>query len=112
MRNFNFDRINPEIKSFKRKLNAKGKQSFWDISYYLKDDLLVKVDRASMKYSLKVECPYLDHRVIEYAINIDADLRYHNGISKYVLKKFYTIICQSNYLIDQNGVLLFRCHFG
>jgi asparagine synthase (glutamine-hydrolysing) len=31
--------------------------------------------------------PYLDHRVIEYAINIDADLRYHKGISKYILKE-------------------------
>ncbi len=84
---FNFDRINEEIKTDKRKLNPKSKQSFWDINYYLKDDLLVKVDRASMKYSLESRVPYLDHRVIEYAINIDADLRYHKGISKYILKE-------------------------
>jgi len=84
---FNFDRINKDIITEKRELSPKGKQSFWDINYYLKDDLLVKVDRASMKYSLESRVPYLDHRVIEYAVNIDADLRYHKGISKYILKE-------------------------
>jgi len=84
---FNFDRINKDVITEKRELSPKGKQSFWDINYYLKDDLLVKVDRASMKYSLESRVPYLDHRVIEYAVNIDADLRYHKGISKYILKE-------------------------
>ena len=84
---FNFDRINLDTKTEKRELTPKGKQSFWDINYYLKDDLLVKVDRASMKYSLESRVPYLDHRVVEYAVNIDADLRFHKGISKYILKE-------------------------
>ena len=84
---FNFDAFNPDYNHLNRKLNAKGEQSIWDISYYLKDDLLVKLDRASMKHSLECRVPFLDHRVVEYAINIDADLRYHNGISKYVLKE-------------------------
>jgi asparagine synthase (glutamine-hydrolysing) len=85
--NFSFDRFNHEVVSKKRVLSTKGKQSFWDINYYLKDDLLVKVDRASMKYSLESRVPYLDHRVVEYAVNIDSDLRYHKGISKYILKE-------------------------
>ncbi len=85
--NFSFDRFNREVDSGKRILTPKGKQSFWDINYYLKDDLLVKVDRASMRYSLESRVPYLDHRVVEYAVNIDADLRYHKGISKYILKE-------------------------
>ena len=55
--------------------------------YYLKDDLLTKVDRASMKYSLESRVPYLDHRVIEFAINLDESLKYKNGISKYILKE-------------------------
>lgn len=84
---FCFDRFNKEISNSKRILNPKGMQSFWDINYYLKDDLLVKVDRASMRYSLESRVPYLDHRVVEYAVNIDADLRYHKGISKYILKE-------------------------
>ncbi len=84
---FNFDRINQNLVTGKRELTPKGKQSFWDINYYLKDDLLVKVDRASMKCSLESRVPYLDRRVVEYAVNIDADLRYHKGISKYILKE-------------------------
>jgi asparagine synthase (glutamine-hydrolysing) len=85
--NFCFDRFNGEITKTKRQLSAKGKQSLWDINYYLKDDLLVKVDRASMKYSLESRVPYLDHRIVEYAVNINPELRYHKGISKYILKE-------------------------
>jgi asparagine synthase (glutamine-hydrolysing) len=84
---FNFDKINQEINTDKRALDPKSKQSFWDLNYYLKDDLLVKVDRASMKYSLESRVPYLDNKIIDYAINIDANLRYHNGTSKYILKE-------------------------
>ncbi|MFM2284250.1 MAG: hypothetical protein RL222_1754, partial [Bacteroidota bacterium] len=84
---FEFDRINEPVTGIRRELSAKGKQSLWDVNYYLKDDLLVKVDRASMKYSLESRVPYLDHRVVEYAVNIDPNLRYHKGVSKYILKE-------------------------
>lgn len=84
---FSFDRFNRPILDSPRELSPKGKQSFWDINYYLKDDLLVKVDRASMKYSLESRVPYLDHRVVEYGVNIDANLRYHKGVSKFILKE-------------------------
>ena len=84
---FNFNKINQQVNEGIRAINPKSKQALWDIKHYLKDDLLVKVDRASMKYSLESRVPYLDNRVIEYAINIDANLRYHNGISKYILKE-------------------------
>ena len=40
-----------------------------------------------MKYSLESRVPYLDHRVVEFAVNIDPKLRYHKGISKYILKE-------------------------
>lgn len=83
---FDFSRIN-ELHTTKRKLNPKERQSFWDIQYYLKDDLLVKVDRATMLYSLESRVPILDNNVIEYAINIDDSLKDKNGESKYILKK-------------------------
>ncbi len=84
---FSFDSINPLSSILPRRLSPKECQSLWDIKYYLKDDLLVKVDRASMKYSLESRVPYLDNNLFDYAINIDASLRYKGGISKYLLKE-------------------------
>ena len=69
-----------------RKLNAQEKQALYDFKFYLPDDLLVKVDRASMHYSLETRVPYLDHRLIIQAINIHSNLK--NKITpKYILKE-------------------------
>lgn len=70
-----------------RSLNAYEHQSFWDLTHYLKDDLLVKVDRASMKYSLESRVPLLDFRLIEFALNLDTGLKNRQGVSKYLLKE-------------------------
>jgi asparagine synthase (glutamine-hydrolysing) len=70
-----------------RDLTAMEAQSLFDMQYYLPDDLLVKVDRASMRYGLEARVPYLDHRVIEFALNLSPELKYRNGVSKYLLKE-------------------------
>jgi asparagine synthase (glutamine-hydrolysing) len=70
-----------------RKISPMEKQALFDTQYYLPDDLLVKVDRASMKYGLEARVPYLDHQVVEFAINLSPDLKYKNGTSKYILKQ-------------------------
>ncbi len=70
-----------------RELNAMEQQALFDIEYYLPFDLLTKVDRASMRYSLETRVPYLDHRVVELAVNIAPELKYHQGIPKYILKE-------------------------
>lgn len=70
----------------KRKLSAIESQSLFDIKNYLKDDLLVKVDRASMKFSLETRVPLLDHNIVEYALNIPEEFKINNGIQKYILK--------------------------
>ena len=73
--------------SLSRKLSPKEKQSLFDINYYLRDDLLTKVDIASMKYSLETRVPLLDHRIVEFALNLDEKLKIKNGEQKYLLKQ-------------------------
>ncbi len=70
-----------------RKLNSQEKQSLWDFNYYLPDDLLVKVDRASMHFSLEIRVPLLDYRIIEFAFNLSSDLKIKGKEMKYLLKQ-------------------------
>ena len=84
--NFNFDEINT-LPNFKFNLSAAERQSFWDLNNYLKDDLLVKVDRASMQYALETRVPLLDYRLVEFAFNLDEKLKIRNGSMKHLLKQ-------------------------
>lgn len=70
-----------------RTLTAPEKQALFDIDFYLKDDLLTKVDRASMRYSLETRVPILDHTVVEFALNLNAGLKVKDGTAKYLLKE-------------------------
>ena len=83
---FDFSEIN-EQPSLARKLSAAEKQSLWDFNHYLKDDLLVKVDRASMQYSLESRVPLLDYRLVEFAYNVSPALKIKDGTMKYLLKE-------------------------
>jgi len=67
--------------------NAMLQQSLFDLQYYLQDDLLVKVDRATMHFGLEARSPLLDYRIIEFALNLDTSLKFRNKQSKYLLKK-------------------------
>lgn len=55
--------------------------------FYLQDDILTKVDRASMMVSLEVRAPFLDNDVVEFVRKIPHDFKYRNGETKYLLKK-------------------------
>ena len=58
-----------------------------DLRTYLADDILVKVDRASMRHSLEVRTPFLDHRLVEMAARIPPGLKLRGTTGKYLLKK-------------------------
>jgi asparagine synthase (glutamine-hydrolysing) len=76
-----------------RKLSLQEKQSLFDIQYYLKDDLLVKVDRASMKCSIEAREPLLDYRLVEFALNLNENLKNNQIGQKYILKEvLYTYL--------------------
>jgi asparagine synthase (glutamine-hydrolysing) len=82
-----FSDFGVEINKQRRALTPMEKQAFFDLQFSLQDDLLAKVDRASMRFSLETRVPYLDHRIIEFAVNLSPDLKYRNNTTKYLLKE-------------------------
>ena len=54
---------------------------------YLQDDILVKVDRASMMHSLEVRAPFLDMELVDFVRRIPAQYKFRHGTTKYILKK-------------------------
>jgi asparagine synthase (glutamine-hydrolysing) len=60
---------------------------FLDQQTYLPNDLLVKVDIASMAVSLEARSPFLDHKLIEFAASLPESLKLRGTTTKYILKK-------------------------
>lgn len=58
-----------------------------DYQTYLLDDILQKVDRATMSAGLEGREPFLDHHIIEWAAQLPDDYKYRNGVKKYLLKQ-------------------------
>jgi asparagine synthase (glutamine-hydrolysing) len=58
-----------------------------DFKTYLPDDLLTKVDRASMANGLEVRCPLLDHRLVEYVAGLPSHLKLNGARSKLIFKE-------------------------
>ena len=57
-----------------------------DFQMYLSDDILAKVDRAAMHYSLETRIPFLDKDVIEFAWSLPLEYKYQQGITKKILR--------------------------
>ncbi|PPR62851.1 MAG: Asparagine synthetase [glutamine-hydrolyzing] 1 [Alphaproteobacteria bacterium MarineAlpha4_Bin2] len=62
------------------------RMSFADAVTYLPDDLLVKIDRATMSVGLEGRTPLLDHKVVQFAWSLPSSMKIKNGIVKYPLR--------------------------
>ena len=66
--------------------NWQERRMLLDEDTYLPGDILCKVDRASMKYSIESRCPILDVNVMEYSYRLPHSYKYANGVKKRILK--------------------------
>lgn len=66
--------------------NPKQRLADLNIKLWLENDSNVKVDRASMAYSVEVRSPFLDYRIVEYARTLPVKFRYDNGLKKKIIR--------------------------
>jgi asparagine synthase (glutamine-hydrolysing) len=69
----------------------------WDLKYVLPNDYLVKIDRATMHHGVESREPFLDHRLIEFCLQLPLQMKLRNGETKYLLRKVLSRHIPSSY---------------
>ena len=67
--------------------DALSRAQYADLKIWLPGDILTKVDRASMAVGLEAREPLLDHRLVEFAARLPADMRLRSGTGKWLMKR-------------------------
>lgn len=78
--------------------NEIERMQFLDINFYLAEDILTKVDRASMAVSLETRAPFLDPRIAEFAAGLPFEYKLKGKNGKYILKKAMENLLPKNIL--------------
>jgi asparagine synthase (glutamine-hydrolysing) len=76
-----------EMRDGLERVSAAERPPLLDLVSYLPDDILTKVDRASMAVALEVRAPLLDHRVVEFALGLPLRLKRRGGTNKWLLRR-------------------------
>lgn len=69
------------------KYSIHNQMMLWDLKHYMVDDILTKVDRATMSVALEGREPFLDHQLMEYTAGLPMPLKFKNDVDKYILRQ-------------------------
>jgi len=81
-----YEYLSPYYRRISHK-DALTKMLYIDTKVWLPDDLLIKADKMSMATSVELRVPFLDYKLVEFAMSVPSKYKMHNSTTKYLLKK-------------------------